>query len=68
MAPVRPTPVGTPTDAAAATEPQPVAEVAAEPAPSPPEAHPSLPPPAIAEAVIQAAQAPEAQAAVEQGD
>jgi hypothetical protein len=44
------------------------AAVASEPTPSPQEAYPSLPPPALAEAVIQAAQAPEAQPAVEQGD
>jgi AAA domain len=61
-------PVTTVSDAAAAPEAQPVAEVAPEQAPSPPEVHPSLPPPAFAEAVIQAAQSPEAQAAVEHGD
>jgi chromosome partitioning protein len=44
------------------------AAVASEPTPSPQEAYPSLSPPALAEAVIQAAQAPEAQPAVEQGD
>jgi chromosome partitioning protein len=56
--------------AAAAAErlSEPAAQSAIESAPSPPEAYPSLPPPALAEAVIQAAQAPEAQPAVEQGD
>jgi hypothetical protein len=53
-----------------ATEAQPevAAGVASEPALSPPEAYPSLPAPAIADAVIQSTQAPEAQPAVEQGD
>ncbi|HKU21264.1 MAG TPA: hypothetical protein VJQ50_09645, partial [Terriglobales bacterium] len=58
---------------AAAAESEAAAEArleaaAADPTPSPQEAYPSLPPPALAEAVIQAAQAPEAQPAVEQGD
>jgi chromosome partitioning protein len=44
------------------------AGVACDQSPPQPEADPSPPPPEIAEAVIQAAQAPEAQAAVEQGD
>lgn len=58
--------------AAAATdpgsEPHTPAEVACEPPSPQPEAYPSLPPPEMAEAVIQAAQAPEAQPAIEQGD
>ena len=53
---------------AAVAEPEVTIEAAPDQAPSPPEAYPSLPPPAIAEAVMQAAQAPEAQPAVEQGD
>ena len=58
---------------AAAAESEAAAEArleaaAAEPTPSLQEAYPSLPPPALAEAVIQAAQTPEAQPAVEHGD
>jgi chromosome partitioning protein len=49
-------------------QPQVPAEGTPEEVPAPPEAYPSLPPPNLAEAVIQAAQAPEAQPAVEQGD
>ena len=57
-------------ESVAAAEPRPeaAAGVASGPTTSPPEAYSSLPPPAVAEAMIQAAQAPEAQPAVEQGD
>lgn len=57
-----------PVAASAEAQPQVPAEGTPEEVPSPPEAYPSLPPPEIAEAVIQAAQAPEAQPALEQGD
>ena len=57
-----------PSDTTTAPEPEVTIEAAPDQAPSPPEAYPSLPPPAVAEAVMQAAQAPEAQPAVEQGD
>jgi chromosome partitioning protein len=57
-------PLATATEA----EPEVTIEAAPDQAPSPPEAYPSLPPPAIAEVVMQAAQATEAQPAVEQGD
>jgi chromosome partitioning protein len=55
-------------EAAAPAQPQAAAKAQLQQAPSPPEAYPSPPPPGIAEAVIQAAQAPEVQPAVEQGD
>jgi chromosome partitioning protein len=57
-----------PPDTTTAPESEVTIEAAHDQAPSPPEADSSLPPPAIAEAVIQAAQAPETQPAVEQGD
>jgi len=57
-----------PAAASIEAQPQVSAEGTPEEVPAPPEAYPSLPPPKIAEAVIQAAQAPEAQPAVEQGD
>ena len=57
-----------PSDTTTAPEPEVTIEATPDQAPSPPEAYPSLPPPAIAEAVMKAAQAPEAQPAVEQGD
>ena len=60
--------VPAPGAAGSVTAIEPPPEVASEPAPSPPEAYPSLPPPEIAEVVMQAAQPPEAQPAVEQGD
>ena len=53
-------------DTETSVEPQP--DVPAEAQTSPPEAYPSLPPPELADAAIQAAQAPEAVPAVEQGD
>ncbi|HET7750499.1 MAG TPA: AAA family ATPase [Terriglobales bacterium] len=49
-------------------QPEAATEAAPNQAPSPPEAYPSLPPPAIADAVFQAAQPPDAQPAGEQGD
>jgi chromosome partitioning protein len=60
----------TPAPSATATLAQPEAatESAPDQAPSPPEAYPSLPPPAIADAVFQATQPPEAQPVAEQGD
>ena len=57
-----------PPNAAAEAQPETAAEIVPDHAPSPPEVYPSLPPPAIADAVIQSTQAPEAQPAVEQGD
>ena len=54
--------------AATDARPEAAAGAAGEPTPSLQEAYPSLPPPALAEAVIQAAQTPEAQPAVEHGD
>jgi hypothetical protein len=53
---------------AAEAQPEGQAETATQQPPAAAEAYPSLPPPDIAEAVIQAAQAPEPQPAVEQGD
>lgn len=53
-------------DTETSVEPRP--DVPAEAQTSPPEAYPSLPPPGLADAAIQAAQAPEAVPAVEQGD
>ena len=55
-------------DIAPVAQPEAATETAPDQAPSPPEAYPSLPPPAIAEAVLQAAQPPEAQPIAEQGD
>jgi chromosome partitioning protein len=57
-----------PAAASIEAQPQVSAKGTPEEVPAPLEAYPSLPPPKIAEAVIQAAQAPEAQPAVEQGD
>jgi len=63
-----PAPAAAGSEAATEARPEAAAAGANQPAPSPPEAYPSLPPPEIAEAVMQAVQAPEAQPAVEQGD
>ncbi|HJS99496.1 MAG TPA: AAA family ATPase [Terriglobales bacterium] len=52
----------------ATAQPEAATEAAPDQPPSPPEAYPSLPPPAIAEAVLQAAQPPEAQPVAEHGD
>jgi len=57
-----------PPDTATEAEPEVIIEAAPDQAPSPPEAYPSLPPPAIAEAVMQAVQAPDAQSVAEHGD
>ncbi|HLK34315.1 MAG TPA: hypothetical protein VKT29_14570, partial [Terriglobales bacterium] len=53
--------------AGSAADPRPTTDIPAETVSPPPERYPSLPPPAVAEAVMQAAQAP-TQPAVEQGD
>ena len=57
-----------PAAASIEAQPQVSAEGTPEEVPAPLEAYPSLPAPEIAEAVIQAVQAPDAQPAVEQGD
>ena len=57
-----------PAAATAPTADEPPRAATAESNPSPAEDFSSLPPPQVAEAVIQAAQTPEAQPAVEQGD
>jgi chromosome partitioning protein len=68
IAPVTPSPAENAPLDMATPQPEAAAESSPDQALSPPEAYPSLPPPAIADAVFQAAQPPDAQPVAEHGD